>query len=975
MTQERKDRAVGLIETGNLVVMDPDALVGNNPTALIVNQESYTLISSFFSPGRYDPPQFARVKAFEGSKSVSKPLLIDGNTRTIYVSGHKEEIAVRYPDFQFVCRDVTDDCLQNPKIVPPQERHAGQTELTMEQYLRAVVPPTIEHVQIAPERIAAHLINTWDNMVGEPVAERLSALASLNILADQRVPTPNERLLSQYLDQQSDLLPQATSEEIERVKQGLLVMASVIRQAKLDPGRVAREAFALVGRGSSAINGEAQARREIFGLLHTRNVERILENAYGQVGEREERRLELGEGVIAFAKRSTDTSQTVQLQPILIEILNDPRLTYADMANVFSSEDPAISYRELQQETNRGRLQTTYQAITRGGMTEEEEKFVDLLGRKTHLEDGEIPGIVAGITAANEAIHAFEEVRETFSLEISTELQAVVNNLFTVNSVSGLRRQVNELRSMLHSENSRNAPKPTPIDETQGRRINLNSSGLAVALNSQRRATVFENEFARVDTENLANPEIPDQVVINFDAWWRTATFLTAQERIVMERVLYANEDLVDVGRDMGGLTQLQILSLMISSFRKRHLSEPQKEPQLQSDDIAYIGDRMNGEASRLDIEEKNLSAEEETRLAQQMQNALAEKRRLQRLADNSQEEGFGGLMVGPEAEIAEAEKQYQEAKQRLIVSQIGTVRQIAREFSINGFSSDDLVQIGSEELIEIVERWDYRISRLSTFAGHRIRGAFGDVLRASAGSGGRAIREDQRTIRQATETLIQELGRDPTDAEIEARTGINPRRVSLLTNEYAPALSLEQPLRQGDESNTTRVMDVIEGGISPEAEALRLVFVGRVGEDWREKLLTEIAMAEVLNPKEFDILKLLIDPEDGTPPTFDEIAEMYGISKPRITQITSRAFMKLRQSDSVREVYHDILGSFGSEIEEEKEDEEGFNKENWLRIEVKGMDGPEIVNIARANATVYVNSGGVNLTLREFELLTLREA
>jgi hypothetical protein len=63
MTKEKKELVDqpenGFLETRILRPASPADLMRDNPAALIVNKESYRLMSSGFSPRRFDPPQVA----------------------------------------------------------------------------------------------------------------------------------------------------------------------------------------------------------------------------------------------------------------------------------------------------------------------------------------------------------------------------------------------------------------------------------------------------------------------------------------------------------------------------------------------------------------------------------------------------------------------------------------------------------------------------------------------------------------------------------------------------------------------------------------------------------------------------------------------------------------------------------------------------------------------------------------------------
>ena len=136
----------GFLETRTLRRASPADLMRDNPAALIVNKESYRLMSSGFSPRRFDPPQVARVLTYSADgEEVFKDFIIDGMTRTKFADDNAARIEENNPGFLFRVNDVTQDVIGNPDVVPASERHDGQNALSLVQYLRAVIPPTVEH--------------------------------------------------------------------------------------------------------------------------------------------------------------------------------------------------------------------------------------------------------------------------------------------------------------------------------------------------------------------------------------------------------------------------------------------------------------------------------------------------------------------------------------------------------------------------------------------------------------------------------------------------------------------------------------------------------------------------------------------------------------------------------------------------------------------------------------------------------------
>ena len=119
-----------------------------------------------------------------------------------------------------------------------------------------------------------------------------------------------------------------------------------------------------------------------------------------------------------------------------------------------------------------------------------------------------------------------------------------------------------------------------------------------------------------------------------------------------------------------------------------------------------------------------------------------------------------------------------EEAKKRLIESNLRLVMSITRNYTKADVPLLDLIQEGNMGLIRAVEKFDYRMGfKLSTYATWWIRQA---ISRALADQG-RTIRlpvhvgDQVRKVLRARRTLTQKLNRDPTNDEIAVEVGFTP--------------------------------------------------------------------------------------------------------------------------------------------------------------------------------------------------------
>src|SRR5690348_8844087 len=139
-----------------------------------------------------------------------------------------------------------------------------------------------------------------------------------------------------------------------------------------------------------------------------------------------------------------------------------------------------------------------------------------------------------------------------------------------------------------------------------------------------------------------------------------------------------------------------------------------------------------------------------------------------------------------------------EDAKRRLIESNLRLVMSITRNYTKAEVPLLDLIQEGNLGLIRAVERFDYRMGfRVSTYATWWIKQS---ITRALADQG-RTIRlpvhvaEQVRRAFRARRQLAQRLNRDPSTAEIAAESGFTEARVQELFELMTDPLSLESPI------------------------------------------------------------------------------------------------------------------------------------------------------------------------------------
>src|SRR4051794_21593021 len=143
-----------------------------------------------------------------------------------------------------------------------------------------------------------------------------------------------------------------------------------------------------------------------------------------------------------------------------------------------------------------------------------------------------------------------------------------------------------------------------------------------------------------------------------------------------------------------------------------------------------------------------------------------------------------------------------EEAKRKLIESNLRLVMSITRHYTRAGVPLLDLIQEGNLGLIRAVEKFDYRMGfKLSPYATWWIRQS---ITRALADQG-RTIRlpvhvaEQVRRMMRARRQLAQKLNREPTLSELAKESGNTERRVQELLDLVEDPISLETPVGDGE--------------------------------------------------------------------------------------------------------------------------------------------------------------------------------
>ena len=229
------------------------------------------------------------------------------------------------------------------------------------------------------------------------------------------------------------------------------------------------------------------------------------------------------------------------------------------------------------------------------------------------------------------------------------------------------------------------------------------------------------------------------------------------------------------------------------------------------------------------------------------------------------------------------ADKSDKASRDALIVQYIYLIRYVVGRVRVTlpaTISIEDIAGYGVEGLINAIERYSpQKNTRFETYALIRIRGAILDKIR-SQDFLPRSVRQKIKVLKEAQETLKQELGRTPTTQEIANKVDMEPDKVNQLLSEDVTITSLYD--KKGSAEDSVEIIDTIQdtNKLNPQENAEE------------NNVKQELERALMRLPERERIIMVLYYQENMT---LKEIGETISMSESRVCQLHAQAIMKLK--------------------------------------------------------------------------------
>ena len=246
------------------------------------------------------------------------------------------------------------------------------------------------------------------------------------------------------------------------------------------------------------------------------------------------------------------------------------------------------------------------------------------------------------------------------------------------------------------------------------------------------------------------------------------------------------------------------------------------------------------------------------------------------------------------EVELAQRIKQGDnDALEALCKANLRFVVSVAKQYQGQGLSLPDLISEGNLGLIKAATRFDE--TRGFKFISYAVWWIRQQILQSLAEQA-RIVRlplnkiGSINKINKAFAKLEQEYERPPTANELAEVLEMTLEEVKLSLNNMGRHVSMDAPLREGDDSGT--MLDLMKNDDLPTPEEAIMT----------DSLRLEIERSlDMLNAREADVIRLYFGLAGNQPHTLEEIGQKFELTRERVRQIKEKAIRRMKHAGRSR--------------------------------------------------------------------------
>ena len=267
------------------------------------------------------------------------------------------------------------------------------------------------------------------------------------------------------------------------------------------------------------------------------------------------------------------------------------------------------------------------------------------------------------------------------------------------------------------------------------------------------------------------------------------------------------------------------------------------------------------------------------------------------------------------------------DAMQELVKRNLRFVISVAKKYQNRGMGLSDLIGEGNLGLLTAARKFDPDQGvKFISYAVWWIR----QSILAALARHGRTVRvplnrtADLSRITRTSETLRQELRREPTPEELAVNLGLSVDVVRSLAALNTADVRLDAPLDpEGERSLLDRFIADEQG--DPEEQAMERFLAEQI----------DLAL-RTLPARDAKVLRLYFGLDGGREHTLEEIGGMLGVTRERIRQLRDRALKRLREGQVGR-----ALASFAARAAGKRESGEAGKEQRTASVRARPRASP----------------------------------